>query len=132
MFYTKYEFLDWEPFTECKDMIVWRKEEKGSNGLYSYKVYGSFDDVSAEDFLQVQIDLDYRTKWDTTVKELKIIDTDPLHKEHIESCSDVIYWETIWPVSIINYLHLYKYINISENLIYICNIIFLIVENVCK
>lgn len=80
-------------------MLVWRREEKDSNGLYAYKVYGSFDDVSAEDFLNVQLDIDYRKEWDDTAKQLEIIDTDPSSEESSNSCSDIIYWEMIWPVS---------------------------------
>lgn len=63
-------------------MIIWRREENNS-GLYAYKVYGSFPDVSAEEFLQVQIDIEYRKEWDATAKELEIIDTDKkLLREH--------------------------------------------------
>ena len=93
--------IDWEPFIERKDMLVWRKEEPENRGLYAYKVFGSFSDVSAEDFLQVQVDVDYRKVWDPTAKRLEIIDTDP-GKETTQDChSDVVYWEMIWPVIII-------------------------------
>lgn len=96
----KYLFhQDWKPYIERQDMLVWRREEKDCNGLYSYKVYGSFDDVSAEDFLNVQLDIDYRKKWDDTAKQLEIIDTDPSSAESSNSCSDIIYWEMVWPVS---------------------------------
>lgn len=80
-------------------MLVWRREEKDFNGLYSYKVYGSFDDVSADDFLQVQIDTNYRKEWDSTAKQLEIIDTDPSSQSSPKSASDIIYWEMVWPVS---------------------------------
>lgn len=79
-------------------MLIWRKEEPNSGGLFAYKVYGTFSDVTAEDFLQTQIDLDYRKKWDPTARELKIIDTDPESKESADNGIDVVYWETIWPV----------------------------------
>ncbi|XP_008209044.1 stAR-related lipid transfer protein 7, mitochondrial isoform X1 [Nasonia vitripennis] len=100
--------IEWEPFIERKDMLVWRREEKDCRGLYSYKVYGSFDDVSAEDFLQVQIDIDYRKEWDATAKQLEIIDTDPEAKESSESCSDVIYWEMVWPRMFANRDYVYQ------------------------
>lgn len=85
-------------------MLIWRRLESNS-GLYAYKVYASFSDVTADDFLQVQLDIEYRKKWDNTAKELDIIDTDPL-TESAEDCrSDIIYWEMMWPVSIlINFL----------------------------
>lgn len=79
-------------------MLIWRREEPNSGGLFAYKVYGTFSDVTAEDFLQTQIDLDYRKKWDLTARELKIIDTDPKSEKSVDNGTDVIYWETIWPV----------------------------------
>ena len=87
------------PFIERQDMIVWRKEEKDYGGQYAYKVYGSFNDVTAEDLLQVQIDIDYRKVWDVTAKRLEIIDSDSTTKTSIGSCTEVVYWEMIWPVS---------------------------------
>lgn len=88
----------WRPYIEREDMLIWRREEPNSGGLFAYKVYGSFDDVTAEDFLQTQIDVDYRMKWDSTARELQIIDTDPKSQTSSEDSTDVIYWETIWPV----------------------------------
>ncbi|XP_014203726.1 stAR-related lipid transfer protein 7, mitochondrial [Copidosoma floridanum] len=102
------EGSEWEPFIERQDMLVWRREEKNASGLYSYKVYGSFDDVSAEDFLQVQIDIDYRKDWDATAKELEVIDTDPKFEDVKDSCSDVIYWEMIWPRMFANRDYVYQ------------------------
>lgn len=50
-------------------------------------------DVTARDFLAVFLDVDNRTKWDHHVVQLKVIDSEP------STNSDVIYWETKWPVS---------------------------------
>lgn len=88
---------DWQPFIERQDMLIWRKKETG--GLFAYKVYGSFADVTAEDFLQVQIDVDYRKQWDPTAQELKIIETDPDSESSGNHSTDIIHWEMIWPVS---------------------------------
>ncbi|XP_067012150.2 stAR-related lipid transfer protein 7, mitochondrial isoform X2 [Anabrus simplex] len=79
----------WIPFIERQDLIVWRKME--DQGHYSYKVYGKYDDVTATDFFQVQIDTDYRKEWDTTVVQLEVLESDP------QNNSDVIYWEMQWP-----------------------------------
>lgn len=87
----------WQPYIERQDMLIWRRQESG--GLYAYKVYGSFSDVTAEDFLQVQIDVDYRLEWDSTAKELQIIETDPQTKSSVDQSNDIIYWEMLWPVS---------------------------------
>uniref|UniRef100_A0A0C9RS17 STARD7_0 protein n=1 Tax=Fopius arisanus TaxID=64838 RepID=A0A0C9RS17_9HYME len=90
----------WEPFIERRDMLIWRREETDtrSGGLYAYKVFGSFSDVTADEFLRVQVDVDYRKAWDTTAKRLEIIDTDPEGVVDGNQRSDVIYWEMIWPV----------------------------------
>lgn len=106
----------WEPFIEREDMIIWRRLESNS-GLYAYKVYGSFSDVTAADFLQVQLDIEYRKKWDNTAKELDIIDTDPL-TESTENCrSDIIYWEMMWPRLFSNrdYVYQRKWMYNKEN-----------------
>lgn len=79
-------------------MLMWRREEPGSGGLYAYKVYGSFPDVSAEDFLRVQVDVEYRKEWDPTARHLEVIDTDPSTESCQDNRSDVVYWEMIWPV----------------------------------
>lgn len=79
-------------------MLIWRRKEPNAGGLYAYKVYGSFADVTAEDFLQTQIDVNYRKNWDPTARELRVIDTDPMSDPSGSDHSDIIYWETIWPV----------------------------------
>ncbi|KAJ8674111.1 hypothetical protein QAD02_005373 [Eretmocerus hayati] len=104
----RHEGVEWEPFIERQDMVVWRKEEEDAGGLYAYKVHGTFADVSAEDFLQVQIDTDYRKQWDATAKQLEIIDTDPLYEGSSDTHSDVIYWEMIWPRMFANRDYVYK------------------------
>ncbi|XP_033308228.1 stAR-related lipid transfer protein 7, mitochondrial-like isoform X1 [Bombus bifarius] len=98
----------WRPYIERQDMLIWRREEPNSGGLFAYKVYGTFSDVTAEDFLQTQIDLDYRKKWDLTARELKIIDTDPKLEKSVDNGTDVIYWETIWPRLFTNRDYVYQ------------------------
>lgn len=82
---------EWEPFIERKDMIVWRKECEA--GKYCYKMYGSYANITADDYLDVQVNVAYRKKWDESVVDLKIIENDP------ESHSQIVYWEMKWPVS---------------------------------
>ncbi|XP_073997113.1 stAR-related lipid transfer protein 7, mitochondrial-like isoform X2 [Rhodnius prolixus] len=81
----------WSPFIKQEDLIVWKKEEPNHKGLYCYKMYGKYVDVTARDFLAVFLDVDNRTKWDHHVVQLKVIDSEP------STNSDVIYWETKWP-----------------------------------
>lgn len=82
----------WEPYLQRKNLFVWRR--KRPNGCFEYKVYGKYDDVTAEDFLRVQIDIDYRKQWDTNAIVLNVVETESTTN------SDVIYWEMQWPVSI--------------------------------
>ncbi|KAI4500635.1 hypothetical protein M0802_004227 [Mischocyttarus mexicanus] len=97
----------WQPYIERQDMLVWRRQEPDT-GLFAYKVYGSFPDVTAEDFLQVQIDIDYRKQWDATAQELQIIDTDPQSTTSNDHSADVIYWEMIWPRLFANRDYVYQ------------------------
>lgn len=55
-------------------------------------VYGKWDDVTANDLFQVQIDCKYRKEWDTNSVQLYVVDSDA------ESNSDVLYWEFLFPV----------------------------------
>lgn len=57
-------------------------------------MYASYDDISAEDFLHIQTDTEYRKEWDKSAIALDVIDTDPVHRQK----SHVIHWEMQWPV----------------------------------
>lgn len=100
----KTTYQNWDLFLEKEDVFVWRKMQ--DSGHYEYKVYGSYDDVTAADFLNVQIDTDYRRSWDNTAIVLEVIDTDP----DLSSNTDVVYWEMLWPVSFEFYYSLQQYV----------------------
>lgn len=91
---SKFKFEEWELFIEKDDLLIWRKLH--SSGCYEYKVYGSYNDVLAEDFVNVQIDINYRKTWDSSAVVLELIEKDPTPKSN----SDLVYWEMQWPVSI--------------------------------
>lgn len=57
-------------------------------------MHGSYSDVTALDFMQIQLDIDYRKEWDNMSINLNIFDSEPL------THSDLIYWELRWPVII--------------------------------
>lgn len=63
-------------------------------------VYVEYPDVTAEDFLHVQIDVEYRKKWDNTAVNLEVIDEDTAKGSN----SHIIYWEALWPVRIVTSL----------------------------
>ncbi|XP_037948964.1 stAR-related lipid transfer protein 7, mitochondrial-like [Teleopsis dalmanni] len=108
----------WEPYLSKNEFSIWRREE--SSLRYAYKVYASFDDITAIDLLHVQTDVNYRKEWDETAVRLEIIEEDP------EPCtnSHLIYWEMQWPRFFANrdYVYSRRYIIDDEHkLIMICS-----------
>lgn len=57
-------------------------------------MHASYSDVTAEDFLYVQTDTQYRKVWDKSAVTLDIVDVDPANRTK----SQVVYWEMLWPV----------------------------------
>ncbi|XP_058458611.1 stAR-related lipid transfer protein 7, mitochondrial isoform X1 [Malaya genurostris] len=112
------EFTVWEPYIEQKSMIIWRREIKP--GLYAYKVYVEYPDITADDFLHVQTDVEYRKKWDNTAVSLEIIDEDMSNGSN----SHVIYWEMLWPKLFANRDYVYNrryFVDRSKKIIVIVN-----------
>lgn len=112
------EFTAWEPYIEQKTMITWRKELKP--GLYAYKVYVEYPDITAEDFLHVQTDVEYRKKWDNTAVSLEVIDEDTTKGSN----SSIIYWEMLWPKLFANRDYVYNrryFVDRSRKVIVIVN-----------
>lgn len=58
-------------------------------------VFVEYPDITAEDFLHVQTDVEYRKKWDNTAVSLEVIDEDTAKGSN----SHIIYWEMLWPVT---------------------------------
>ncbi|CRK86235.1 CLUMA_CG000041, isoform A [Clunio marinus] len=109
---------DWEFYVRRNNMTTWRRQE--DEGHYAYKVYVSYPDITAEDFLFVQTNIDYRRKWDDTAVALDVIDTDKFDREN----GQVIYWEMLWPKLFSNrdYVFVQKhFIDKQRNLILIVN-----------
>jgi len=113
---------DWTPFVERKDILVWRKEHAKKKGLYHYKLYGVFDDITVWEFLAVQLDLTkFRLGWDSSTAVCKQVDAqnkdchEVLNRDSLTSDVDssnnfdtdtfgkdsseamVYYWEVHWP-----------------------------------
>lgn len=66
----------WEAYVERKDILVWRREHASKRGLYEYKLYGKFDDVTVWEFLAVQLDLSqFRHSWDTSTAQCREVET---------------------------------------------------------
>lgn len=106
-------YEDWVPYIEKDDLIVWRRTM--ADGNYEYKVYGSYDDVKAIDFLNVQIDSEYRRTWDSTAVVLDVIEKDPDKDKH----ADILYWEMQWPVSLYDF-YLRRWMNTFFSIAAVC------------
>lgn len=94
----------WELFIQQGTLLVWRREVPNhrGEGLYEYKVYGTYDDITAVDFLKVHIDTEFRREWDSSAVVLDILERDP------QSNSEVVYWEMQWPRMMSNRDYVYK------------------------
>jgi len=86
------EGCDWKPFLERGDIIVWRREHASLPGMWEYKMYGNFDDVTADEFLNVQLDIsEFRLSWDKSTAQCNILERDS------KKGGIVYYWEVNWP-----------------------------------
>lgn len=110
--------VPWEPYLSKNQFSIWRREER--SGMYSYKVYARFDDITAADMLQVQTDLNYRKQWDETAVTLEVVESDPLP----DSNSHLIYWVMRWPKFFANrdYVYSRRFVtDYTSNVIMICS-----------
>ncbi|KAG8440931.1 hypothetical protein GDO86_006606 [Hymenochirus boettgeri] len=80
----------WELVIEKKDFKLWKRPIDGTH-LYQYRVFGSYSDVTPRQFFNVQLDTEYRKKWDSLVIKLDVIERDPL------SGTEVVHWVTHFP-----------------------------------
>lgn len=96
------EYESWHPFIEREHHIVWRQRHPTHNHLFAYKVYGSYDDVSLSSFMETQLNSDYRTEWDDTALQLKVLSS------HDESNSDLVYWLVKFPHFFANRDYVFK------------------------
>ncbi|KAM7538218.1 hypothetical protein Aperf_G00000071015 [Anoplocephala perfoliata] len=65
---------EWELIIDRPDLRMWRRPSKRSgisNAVYDYRVCGSFKDISALCFLEVQLNLEYRRQWDDSIVALE-------------------------------------------------------------
>ncbi|XP_071386825.1 stAR-related lipid transfer protein 7, mitochondrial [Centroberyx affinis] len=80
----------WEMVMEKKDFRVWKRPVPDSH-LYEYRVLGSYNDVTPRQFFNVQLDTEYRKKWDSLVIKLEVVDRDA------NTGSEVVHWATHFP-----------------------------------
>ncbi|KAM6294624.1 LOW QUALITY PROTEIN: stAR-related lipid transfer protein 7, mitochondrial [Aegotheles albertisi] len=80
----------WEMIMDKKHFKLWRRPIEGTH-LYQYRVFGSYTDVTPRQFFNVQLDTEYRKKWDSLVIKLDVIERD------LATGSEVIHWVTHFP-----------------------------------
>ncbi|CAG2119543.1 unnamed protein product, partial [Medioppia subpectinata] len=91
----------WEAVIMRDDFKLWRKAVPNTS-LYQYKVFGTFNDIPARSFFRVQMDTEYRKKWDKLVIKLDIIEKEPFFADKDQqSCEDsgnqVLHWIMKYP-----------------------------------
>ena len=90
--------LEWTPFLERKDILIWRQEHPPGSGLYAYKMYGHFADVTPSEFVEVQLDMsEYRLRWDESTSQCYVIEEEGSLAGGLGNLSHVYYWEVNWP-----------------------------------
>uniref|UniRef100_A0AAQ6IQU3 StAR-related lipid transfer protein 7, mitochondrial n=1 Tax=Anabas testudineus TaxID=64144 RepID=A0AAQ6IQU3_ANATE len=102
----------WEIVMEKKDFRVWRRPIPNSH-LYEYRVLGSYSDVTPRQFFNVQLDTEYRKKWDSLVIKLEVVDRDAA------TGSEVVHWATHFPYPMYSrdYLYVRRYfVDVNNNL----------------
>ncbi|KAM9455690.1 stAR-related lipid transfer protein 7, mitochondrial isoform 1-T3 [Clarias gariepinus] len=103
---------DWEIVMEKKTFKVWRRPVEGSH-LFEYRVFGSYTDVTPRQFFNVQLDTEYRKKWDALVIRLEVVDRD------VSTGSEVVHWATHFPYPMYSrdYVYVRRYkVDVENNL----------------
>ncbi|KAJ1348620.1 hypothetical protein KIN20_003966 [Parelaphostrongylus tenuis] len=70
----------WEMLVSEKDLKVYRRLLPDQSGMYEYKCVGTYYDISANLFLDVQNDLTYRKEWDGNVVALELLKEEDEHE----------------------------------------------------
>ncbi|KAM6113410.1 stAR-related lipid transfer protein 7, mitochondrial [Phoenicopterus ruber ruber] len=100
----------WEMIMDKKHFKLWRRPIEGTH-LYQYRVFGSYTDVTPRQFFNVQLDTEYRKKWDSLVIKLDVIERD------LATGSEVIHWVTHFPYPMYSrdYVYVRRYSVDKEN-----------------
>lgn len=103
---------DWEAVMEKKGFRVWKRPISNSH-LYEYRVLGTYTDVTPRQFFNVQLDTEYRKKWDSLVIKLEVVDRD------VNTGSEVVHWATHFPYPMYSrdYVYVRRYdVDVENNL----------------
>ncbi|XP_078285181.1 stAR-related lipid transfer protein 7, mitochondrial isoform X2 [Rhinoraja longicauda] len=94
----------WELVMDRCSFRLWRRPIPGTH-LYQYRVHGTYTDVTPRQFFNVQLDTEYRKKWDELVIKLEVVERDEA------SGSEVVHWVTHFPYPMYSrdYLYIRRY-----------------------
>lgn len=101
----------WEKVMDRKNFRVWRRPIVDSP-LYEYRVFGTYTDVTPRQFFNVQLDTEYRKKWDSLVIKLEVFERDEA------SGSEIIHWVTHFPYPMYSrdYVYIRRYnVDVENN-----------------
>ncbi|XP_061448946.1 stAR-related lipid transfer protein 7, mitochondrial isoform X2 [Rhineura floridana] len=104
------EEQSWEMVMDKKHFKLWRRPIAGTH-LYQYRVFGTYTDVTPRQFFNVQLDTEYRKKWDSLVIKLEVIERDQ------DTGSEVVHWVTHFPYPMYSrdYVYVRRYNVDQEN-----------------
>ncbi|XP_020635849.1 stAR-related lipid transfer protein 7, mitochondrial [Pogona vitticeps] len=104
------EEQSWEMVMDKKHFKLWRRPIGGTH-LYQYRVFGTYTDVTPRQFFNVQLDTEYRKKWDSLVIKLEVIERDQ------DTGSEVVHWVTHFPYPMYSrdYVYVRRYNVDQEN-----------------
>ncbi|XP_074838092.1 stAR-related lipid transfer protein 7, mitochondrial [Carettochelys insculpta] len=107
---TAHEEQPWEIVMDKKHFKLWRRPIEGTH-LYQYRVFGTYTDVTPRQFFNVQLDTEYRKKWDSLVIKLDVIERD------VTTGSEVVHWVTHFPYPMYSrdYVYVRRYNVDQEN-----------------
>uniref|UniRef100_A0AAY4A4R6 StAR-related lipid transfer protein 7, mitochondrial n=1 Tax=Denticeps clupeoides TaxID=299321 RepID=A0AAY4A4R6_9TELE len=104
--------VGWEVVVEKKTFRLWRRPIQGSH-LFEYRVFGTYTDITPRQFFNVQLDTEYRKKWDALVIKLDVVDRD------VSTGSEVVHWATHFPYPLYSrdYVYVRRYdVDMDKNL----------------
>lgn len=79
----------WSKESAQEKYRIWKKLLPDEN-ITLYKIFGSFDTVSAVEFYNAQVNDQYRSVWDKSVSSLYVVD-------NITNNREIVYWATKFP-----------------------------------
>ncbi|KAL7070566.1 hypothetical protein ACQ4LE_010267 [Meloidogyne hapla] len=93
----------WEcMYTDMTINVFRRRRERNDGSQYfEYQCIGSYNDISVNDFIEAQYDINYRREWDGNINRLEVLEED------YSTGFKIIRWETKYPYPLYPRLYIY-------------------------